>query len=202
MLQTTWKVALMQKYRWPTYTEVLPFYLPGFAIYSTIIFVFLGLATAGLGYQYSVSQVVPMTVTSELLMCRYDNTEPARQNKNSVSHDAPCDDKEQAERLKQEGFIYVRPTLLKLKLSTVSPHVFSTQLALSRNLHQRYHVGQTVAIRLSKLRENERAELADDPPNFAQLLPFLKISCAVTAMAWFALFVLNTNRRRKQRKAA
>jgi hypothetical protein len=152
MLQTTGKVALMHEYRWPTYTDVMPLYLPGLAIYSTIIFVFLGLATAGLGYQYSVSQVVPMTVTSELLMCRYDNTEPARQKKNSVRHAAPCDDKEQAERLRQEGFIYVRPTVLTLKLTADSPPVFSTQLEVFRNLHQRYQVGQTVAIRLSKLR--------------------------------------------------
>jgi hypothetical protein len=192
----------MQKYRWPTYTDVMPFYLPGFAIYSTIIFVFLGLATAGLGFQYSVSQVVPMTVTSELLMCSYDNTEPARQNRNSISYAAPCDDKEQAKRLKQGGFIYVRPTGLTLKLRAVSPPVFSTQLELSRNLQQRFQVGQTVAIRLSKLRENERAELASDPPNYAQLLPFLKIACAVAAIAWFALLVRNAKRRLKQRKAA
>jgi hypothetical protein len=192
----------MQGYRWPTYTEMMPFYLPGFAIYSTTIFVLLGLATAGLGYQYSVSQVVPMTVTSELLMCRYDNTEPARQNRNSVRHAAPCDDKEQAERLKQKGFIYVRPTVLTLKLRAVSPPIFSTQLELFRNLHQRYQVGQTVAVRLSKLRENERAELASDLPNYAQLLPFLKIASFITAIAWFALFVRNAMRRRKQRKAA
>jgi hypothetical protein len=192
----------MQKYRWPTYTDVMPLYLPGFAIYSTIIFVFLGLATAGLGFQYSVSQVVPMTVTSELLMCRYDNTEPARQNRNSVQYAAPCDDKEQAEQLKRGGFIYVRPTVLTLKLRAVQPLVFSTQLELSRNLEQRYKVGQTVAIRLTKLRENERAELASDLPNYAQLLPFLEIACAVAAIAWFALFVRNAKRRRKQRKAA
>jgi hypothetical protein len=192
----------MQEYRWPTYTDMVPFYLPGFAIYSTIIFVFLGLATAGLGFQHSVSQVIPMTVTSELLMCGYDNTEPAKQNKNSVRYAAPCDDKEQAERLKQEGFIYVRPTVLTLKLRAVSPPVFSTQLELFRNLHQRYKVGQTVAIRLSKLRENERAELASDLPNYAQLLPFLKIASVVTAIAWFALLVRNARRRRKQRKAA
>jgi hypothetical protein len=187
----------MQEYRWPTYTDMVPFYLPG-----TIIFVFLGLATAGLGFQYSASQVVPMTVTSELLMCRYDNTEPARQNNNSIRHAAPCDDKEQAERLKQEGFIYVRPTVLTLKLRAVSPPVFSAQLELFRNLHQRYQVGQTVAIRVSKLRENERTELASDLPNYAQLLPFLKIACAVTAIAWFALLVQHVRRRRNQRKAA
>jgi hypothetical protein len=202
MLQTTRKVALMQEYKRQIYSDLLPFYLPGFAIYSTIIFVFLGLATAGLGYQYSVSQVVPMTVTSELLMCRYDNTEPAKRNKNSVQHAAPCDDKEQAERLRQEGFIYVRPTAVTLKLSAVSPPVFSTQIVSSRNLHQRYKVGQTVAIRLPKLRENEKAELADDLPNYAQLLPFLKIASAAAAIAWFALLFQNANRRRKQHEVA
>jgi hypothetical protein len=174
----------MQEYRWPRYANMVPFYLPAFAIYSFFFLVFFGLATAGSRYQYSISHVVPMIVTSELLTCRFDNDKPAKQNRNSVRYYSPCDDRQQAERFKNLGFIYVKPTLLQLKLRSQSPPLFETQLETGSNLGDRYRVGQTVQIRLAKLRNNERAEFARDPPTYEIFWLFFKIALSVNTIVW------------------
>ncbi len=180
--QNTVKVALMQEYRWPRYANIMPFYLPAFAIYSFFFLVFFGLATAGSRYQYSISYVVPMTVTSELLTCRFDNDKPAEQNKNSVRHYAPCDDVQQAERLKNLRFTYIKPTLLRLKLRSLSLPLFDTQLETSSNLGNRYRVGQTVQIRLAKQRSNEKAQFASEPPPYESYLLFFKITLSINVI--------------------
>jgi hypothetical protein len=186
----------MQAYKWQTYPELKPFYLPALAIYSLFFVIFFGLATAGLRYQHSISHVVPMTVTSALLTCRFDIDKPGEQNKNSQSYSAPCDDAQQAERLRKLGFIHVRPTSLHLKLRSLSAPAFETQLETGSSLEEPYHVGQTVQIRLAKLRNNERAEFASRPPSYEITWTFFKIALLANLCAWLAIAVNHFLRRR------
>jgi hypothetical protein len=181
--------------------DLIPMVFPAIAIYGAIFLVFLGFATAGLRYQFGVSKVVPMTVVSELLMCRYDNDPPSHQNKNSIRFFAQCDDEQQAKRFKQNGFIHVKPTSLKLKMRAVAPPIFETQLELFRDFHIRYHLSQVLSIRVSKLRNEERAELASKPPSYEGFWIAFQIALVLYVTSWLGVWIRLRRSRRNSQQA-